>query len=67
MTADETNIRTLRRAMELAGGEDALAAALNTSREVLLKWLSGELQTPHRVYFAALAIVTTRRLATRPK
>jgi hypothetical protein len=67
MAVDETHTRTLRRALEVAGGEAALAESLHTSREVLSKWLSGELQTPHRVYFAALAIVTTRRLATRPK
>lgn len=67
MAVDETHTRTLRRALEFAGGEAALAEALHTSPEVLSKWLSGELQPPHRVYFAALNIVTTRRLANKPK
>lgn len=67
MAADDTYTRTLRRAMELAGGEAALVEALRTSPEVLAKWLSGELQPPHRVYFAALDIVTKRRLTTKPK
>jgi DNA-binding transcriptional regulator YdaS (Cro superfamily) len=67
MAVDETHTRTLRRALELAGSEAALAEALHTSPEVLSRWLSGELQAPHRVYFAALAIITTRRLATKPK
>jgi hypothetical protein len=66
MAADDTYTRTLRRAMELAGGETALAAALNTSAEVLSKWLSGELRPPLKMYFAALDIVTKQVATRRP-
>jgi hypothetical protein len=52
--------------MELAGGETALAAALNTSAEVLSKWLSGELRPPLKMYFAALDIVTKQVATRRP-
>ena len=67
MMVDDTHTRTLRRAVELCGGEAALAEALGTSPDVLSKWLSGELPPPTRVYFAALDIVTKRNPLRRPK
>ena len=65
MAVDDTYARTLRRAAELAGGEAALADALNTSPELVTKWLSGELPPPRRIYFAALDIVTKRTIGGR--
>jgi len=51
-------VRTLRRAVELAGGEDELAAVLRTSPEVLRLWLAGEIAPPLKKYLAALELVT---------
>ena len=51
-------VRTLRRAVEVAGGEDELAAVLRTSPEVLRLWLSGEIAPPLKKYLAALELVT---------
>lgn len=58
MNPDTTYTRTLRRAIQAAGGEAKLAEQLRTSTEVLRKWLSGELQPPSKVYLAALDILT---------
>jgi hypothetical protein len=51
-------VRTLRRAVEIAGGEEALASHLRTSPEVLRRWVSGELAPPLKKYLAALELVT---------
>ena len=51
-------IRILLRAVQLAGGEAALATALRTTPEMLAMWLSGRYQPPTRAYLAALALVT---------
>ena len=67
MSADDTYVRTLRRAMEFVGGEKQLAEALRTSPELLGRWISGELQAPRKVYFLALDIVTQHTLARRPR
>jgi DNA-binding transcriptional regulator YiaG len=67
MNPDTTYIRTLRRAIEVAGSEAKLAAALRTSNEVLRKWLSGELKPPSKIYFAALEIVTRSIQKPLPK
>jgi DNA-binding transcriptional regulator YdaS (Cro superfamily) len=64
MNPDNTYTQTLRRAIEAVGSEAKLAEALHTSPDVLQKWLSGELQTPSKVYLAALKI--TRLAATTP-
>ena len=57
MNPDTTYTRTLKRAIEMVGSEAKLAERLRTSPDVLRKWLSGELQPPSKVYFAALEIV----------
>jgi DNA-binding transcriptional regulator YiaG len=64
MNPDTTYTRTLRKAIAVAGSEAKLAEVLHTSKEVLRKWLSGELQPPSKVYFAALDMVT--RSVQRP-
>ena len=50
--------RTLRQAAEVAGGEDALAAALNVPPDALRRWLQGEEPPPVEVHLAALDLVT---------
>lgn len=50
--------RTLRQAAEVAGGEDALAAALNVPPEALRRWLQGAESPPMEVHLAALDVVT---------
>ena len=59
-------VRTLERAVELAGGEDALASMLHTSPEVLSLWLSGKLAPPLKRYLAALEFVTGHAGKRRP-
>lgn len=56
--------RTLRRAIEIAGGERELAALLRTSPELLAKWLAGELAPPIKAYLAALELVMREAGAT---
>jgi DNA-binding transcriptional regulator YiaG len=55
---DNRYVRTLQRAVELAGGEEQLASVLRTSREVLSMWLSGRITPPIKPYLAALELVT---------
>jgi hypothetical protein len=59
-------VRTLRRATELAGGEEKLAAVLRTSPEVLRLWLSGALAPPLKKYLAALELVTQATQKRQP-
>jgi hypothetical protein len=70
MPSDNTCVRILQRALQLLGGETELAAALHVSRDVLSKWLAGEVRPTTKAYFTALDLVTThleknRRVARR--
>jgi DNA-binding transcriptional regulator YiaG len=56
--SDARYVVTLKRALELAGGEHELAAILGTSSRVLRKWLSGRQQPPVSKYVAALQLVS---------
>jgi DNA-binding transcriptional regulator YdaS (Cro superfamily) len=58
MSPDTTYTRILFRALKAVGSEAKLAEMLRTSPEILRKWVSGELQPPSKVYFAALDIAT---------
>lgn len=51
------HVLTLRRALEVAGDEVHLAKLLNTSPDVLSKWLAGEIPPPTKAYLAAIALV----------
>ena len=64
--SDSRYVRTLKRAVELAGGEDALASVLHTSPEVLSLWLSGSLAPPLKKFLAALEFVTHHAGKRRP-
>ncbi len=50
-------VRPLELARRVAGGDEQLAAALQTSTEVLSTWLSGEAPPPMKTYMAALNLV----------
>jgi len=50
-------LRVLRKAVEVAGGETALAATLVVAPETLQSWLAGEVVPPVDFYMAALEIV----------
>jgi DNA-binding transcriptional regulator YiaG len=55
---------TMRRAVQLCGGIDALGDALNVSTATLEKWLSGEEQPSHQVFTQAVGLLleaTARR------
>lgn len=59
-------VRTLERARQLAGGDEELAAALQTSSEMLSRWLSGESWPPMKAYMTTVQLVaraSTRRRA----
>lgn len=64
--SDSRYVRTLKRAAELAGGEEELASTLRTSPEVLSLWLSGKLAPPLKKYLAALEFVTHHAGKRRP-
>ena len=49
--------RTLAKAAETLGGEQALAVALGVNVYALAGWLRGTIQLPDAPYFAALDIV----------
>jgi len=61
MGSDTPQTRTLRRALEIAGSAEALAAMLHCDARSLLTWLAGEQATPSQVYLKALDIVSGRR------
>jgi hypothetical protein len=54
---DTPQTRTLYRALEICGGETALAAALKVPVEILSIWLAGADVTPEKIYFEALDLV----------
>jgi hypothetical protein len=57
---DAAYLRTLRRAVEISGGEAALATAWSVARDKLASWLAGELVLPVSYYMLALAIVNSQ-------
>jgi hypothetical protein len=61
MAKNTASIRTLRRALETLGSEEALAAALNVPPLELVRWLSGESNAPDEVFLRALDIVAKTR------
>ena len=54
-------LRVLRAAVELAGGETALAAALAVAPETLRTWLAGDVVPPVASYITALEMVERAR------
>jgi hypothetical protein len=54
---DAAYLRTLREAVEISGGERALASAWGVAPELLGSWLAGELVLPVKFYIAALEMI----------
>lgn len=63
-------IRTMQRAVQTLGGEQALAEILEVTREDVARWLSGTASPQDAAYLAALDIVARGPIGlsrTRPK
>jgi DNA-binding transcriptional regulator YdaS (Cro superfamily) len=63
-------IRTMQRAVQTLGGEQALAEMLAVPREDVAQWLSGAASPQDTAYLAALDIVARGPMGssrTRPK
>jgi DNA-binding transcriptional regulator YdaS (Cro superfamily) len=58
MEVNTAQTRTLKRAIEIARGEEKLAKLLGCGTEQLRRWVTGEEQTPPPVYLRALDIVS---------
>ena len=67
MSVDTPQTRILRRALEICGGEFALAEAFKVPVADLSRWVSGEVVTPANIYMEALDLVATGRLAHHPQ
>ena len=50
----------LRRAMDIAGGIEALARELHVPKKQLGSWIAGELETPDGVYLRLIAFLRAR-------
>ncbi|HYR35245.1 MAG TPA: YdaS family helix-turn-helix protein [Burkholderiales bacterium] len=55
---DNPKARTLRRAVEVVGSEEALADTLGVSYESVSAWLLGEQPLPNDLYMRALDLVS---------
>lgn len=53
--------RTLRRALEVMGGVESLAAALSVSVQDVQSWLDGAIQPSQSIFLQALDIVARGR------
>ena len=56
----------LRRAMDIAGGIEALARELHVPKKQLGSWIAGELETPHGVYLRLVVFLRSRRAIETP-
>ena len=66
MKSSDVPMMTLRRAVELCSGIDALSDALNVDGDSLKKWLSGEEEVPQEVFVQAVGLLL-EALATRSR
>lgn len=55
--------RTLRRAADIVGGVEVLAAQLDVRSEDLANWLAGTEPVPEDVFLGAVDIVTAHQVA----
>jgi len=58
---------TLRRAVQLCGGIDALGDALNVDGERLKKWISGEEEVPQPVFVQAVGLLLEATASRSPR
>jgi hypothetical protein len=54
--------RTVRRAAEIVGGVEELAAQLEGRDEVIKKWMEGQLPVPQEIFLRCVDIVNARQL-----
>lgn len=66
MKSSDVPMMTLRRAVELCSGIDALGDALSVDADSLKKWLSGEEEVPHEVFVQAVGLLLDA-MATRSR
>ena len=63
MSSDQIQREVLKRAAEIAGGEDQLAQRLNVRPEDVREWVQGKATAPAGIYIMALDILV-RHAAT---
>ncbi len=61
MSSDQIQCEILKRAAEIAGGEDELAKRLNVKPEDMHEWLQGKATAPAGIYLMALNILLRHR------
>ena len=54
--------RTVRRAAEIAGGVEGLAAQLEARADFLQKWMEGQLQVPQEIFLRCVDILNAHQL-----
>ena len=57
MSSDQIQCEVLKRAAEIAGGEEELAKRLNVKPEDMHEWLQGKATAPAGIYLMALDIL----------
>ena len=67
MKNSEVPMMTLRRAVQLCNGLDALGDALNTSTDSLERMLSGEDEVPQGVFVQAVGLLLEATTARAPR
>ncbi|HEU4921623.1 MAG TPA: hypothetical protein VFT23_00960 [Burkholderiales bacterium] len=64
MSSDQIQCEVLKRAAEIAGGEDELAKRLNVKPEDMQEWLKGKATAPAGIYIIALDILVRSAAAS---
>ena len=67
MKNSEVPMMTLRRAVQICDGVDALGDQLNVSTERLEKMISGEAEIPHDVFTQAVGLLLEATATRSPK
>jgi hypothetical protein len=57
MASDRIDCEILKRAAEIAGGEDELAKRLNVESEDMHEWVQGKATAPAGIYIMALGVL----------
>jgi DNA-binding transcriptional regulator YdaS (Cro superfamily) len=56
--------RALKRAAEIAGGDDALASRLKVKPASLASWLNGSVTPPAEVFLEAVDVISAHELSS---
>lgn len=67
MKNSEVPMMTLRRAVQLCDGVDALGDALNVHAETLAAWLEGKEEVPMPVFIQAVGLLLEATATRNPK